>query len=208
MAARYLFNALVLASSCITADSLAAGPMQHATQSPAVAPQPVKKNDAPVNADAAALADFKKRVDDYVALHRRVAKRVPPLKETNNPAEITHAQAALEQALSAARATAKPGDLFTPAVRTAFRKVLIPEMKGEDGHDTKAVMKDDAPTTVPLKVNAKYPESATRPTVPAAVLMNLPKLPEEVEYRFIEKHLILLDAEAGMVIDFIPNAIK
>jgi len=32
-------------------------------------------------------------------------------------------------------------------------------------------------------------------------------LPEDLEYRFVGKHLILYDAKAGLVVDFIPNAI-
>lgn len=182
--------------------------MAHAQprQTPA-APKSVAKPDAAVNPQAAALADFKKRIDAYVALHRKVAGDSVPLKQTTNPAEITKAQDDLLKSLQAARADAKPGDIFTPEIRAAFRNVLRPEMKGEDGQDAKATIKDDAPATIPMKVNSKYPEGATRPTVPAKVLTNLPTLPAEVEYRIVDGHLILLDAKAWMVIDYIPNAV-
>jgi hypothetical protein len=69
-------------------------------------------------------------------------------------------------------------------------------------------LKDDAPAAVPLKVNAKYPEGAPLPTVPADLLANLPTLPTEVEYRIIGKHLILRDTEADIIVDYIPNAIR
>ena len=45
--------------------------------------------------------------------------------------------------------------------------------------------------TSPFKVNAKYPEGASLPTVPANLLVNLPTLPEPLQYRIVEKHLIL-----------------
>ena len=61
---------------------------------------------------------------------------------------------------------------------------------------------------MPLKVNTKYPEKATLPTVPSNLLLNLPHLPEELEYRIIGKHLILRDTGADLIVDFIPNVIK
>jgi len=43
-------------------------------------------------------------------------------------------------------------------------------------------------------------------TMPADVLKVLPKLEEEIEYRFIGRHLILLDPHAHVVVDLVPNA--
>jgi hypothetical protein len=97
--------------------------------------------------------------------------------------------------------------VFTPAVRDSFRKLLSPPLKGEDGRDAKKILKDDAPAGVPLKVNAKYPPGAPLPTVPANLLLNLPTLPEEVEYRIVGKHLILRDTEADIIVDYIPNVL-
>jgi hypothetical protein len=39
------------------------------------------------------------------------------------------------------------------------------------------------------------------------VVTGRPMLPEDVEYRFAGKHLILYDARANLIVDFIPNAI-
>ena len=45
-----------------------------------------------------------------------------------------------------ARATAKPGDIFTPATQAMFRRSLRqPLTKGPDAADNKAIIKDDAP---------------------------------------------------------------
>jgi hypothetical protein len=83
-------------------------------------------------------------------------------------------------------------------------------LKGEDGRDAKAVLKDDAPPAgaIRWKVNAKYPEGQPLPTVPASVLMNLPTLPEPLEYRIVDKHLLLLDMQADLVVDYMWNAIR
>ena len=43
---------------------------------------------------------------------------------------------------------------------------------------------------------------------PPQVLMNLPKLPPELEYRIINKNLIIRDVDANIIVDFVPNAIQ
>ena len=50
---------------------------------------------------------------------------------------------------------------------------------------------------MPLKVNQPYPKAEPLSTVPPDVLKALPVLPEDLEYRFVGKHLILYDARAG-----------
>ena len=108
----------------------------------------------------------------------------------------------------AARTTAKQGDIFTPEIAAKFRRLLNPELKGDDGRDAKAIIKDDAPTNVTFKVNAKYPEGASVPTVPASLLVNLPTLPEPLQFRIIEKHLVLVDEDADVIVDYALNIIK
>lgn len=163
-----------------------------------------------VNPDAKMLQDFQARIDAYLKLHKQVEDNSPKLKETTNPAEIQAAQKALIAGIRAARANARPGDIFTPEVRRLFRRLMYPEVKGPDGKETKAEIKEDAPPpgTIPLKVNAAYPEKQPLPTVPPNVLANLPKLPEDLEYRIVDKHLILRDVDANLIVDYIPNAIR
>ena len=162
------------------------------------------------NPDALILVDFTARIDKYLALRNQAKKDAPPMKETTDPAAIQAAEEALGARIRAARANAQPGDIFTPKIRDKFRRLLAPETKGEDGRDAKAVLKDDAPPTaaIPFKVNAKYPEGASLPTVPVNLLLNVPTLPKELEYRIIDKHLILRDTDANIIVDYIPNAIR
>ena len=160
------------------------------------------------NPDAVTQQDFKKRIDAYIAVHNDAVKDVGALKETTDPAAIRAAQNALAQRIAAARAEAKPGDIFTPAVAARFRELLAPHLKGEDGRDAREIVKDDAPSAVPFKVNALYPEGKPLPTVPAEFLLNLPPLPKQVEYRIIDRHLILRDTEANLIVDYMLNAIR
>jgi hypothetical protein len=158
------------------------------------------------NPDAQSMVDFKKRVDKYVALRKSADDAVPPLKQTEEPAQIHRAQQSLAERLRAARSTAKQGDIFTPAIAAQFKKLLRPETRDTA---TKAAIKDDNPGAIAFKINGPYPEKEPLATVPPNVLAALPKLPEkqDIDYRFAGKHLILLDARANMVIDYIPNAL-
>jgi hypothetical protein len=166
--------------------------------------------------DALVLVDFHKRIDAYMAIHKNAAKDSLPIKETNDPAKIKAAQLSLAAKIRALRANAKPGDIFTPEIRNKFRRLMYPELKGPEGRETKQELKEDVGAEgdegpqkkVPMKVNAAYPEGNALPTVPPNILMSLPKLPEELEYRIIEKNLILRDVQANIIIDFIPNAIQ
>lgn len=162
------------------------------------------------NPQAAVLQDFRERVDAYVALRKQIQKDTPPQRETRDPAEIQAAQAALADGLRTARRDARQGDIFTPEIRSAFRRLMYPELRGEDRPRTKAALRDDAPVPakVPLDINAEYPEEEPLPTMPPDILRNLPKLPEGLEYRIVGRDLILRDAEANLIVDYIPNAIR
>ena len=161
-----------------------------------------------VNPDAQLQQDFKKRVDEYLELHKRLEKDVPPLKKKEDQAKIAASQEALAKSIRAARATAKQGEIFTPEIAKLFRRLMYPEVKGPEGAATKKVLKEDAPPAIPLKVNVEYPEKAALPTVPPNLLLNLPQLPEELEYRIVGKNLILRDVHANIIVDFIPQAIQ
>jgi hypothetical protein len=175
---------------------------------PAPSSQQQPRADQSSGADAKAVEDFRHRIEQYVKVHKEAARESPPLKVTDDPARIKTAADGLAAQIRAARAGARHGDIFTPAITDVFRRLLAPELQGEDGRDAKAILKDDAPTSVPLRVNAKYPENQPLPTVPAGLLLELPPLPEELEYRIVGRHLILRDAAADIIVDYIPNAIR
>ena len=58
-----------------------------------------------------------------------------------------------------------------------------------------------------IKVNAEYPKNAPLSTVPPTLLEKLPKLPSELEYRFVGRTLILRDREANMIVDYLKEAV-
>ena len=59
----------------------------------------------------------------------------------------------------------------------------------------------------PLQVNDAYPPATPLQSTPPSLLLNLPPLPPDLEYRVVGHALILRDIDANLIVDFIPNAI-
>jgi hypothetical protein len=66
---------------------------------------------------------------------------------------------------------------------------------------------DENPGPIALKVNGRYPDTVPIASMPPELLAALPKLPEELEYRFVGAHFILFDPHSHTIPDFIPNAL-
>src|SRR5439155_515157 len=139
------------------------------------------------------------RVDAYVALRKKADDSAPPLKKTDDPREIREAQQALVERIGAARTGAKQGDVFTPEIAAVFKRLLRPVAKDKT---TKALMKEDKPNpaAVTFKINGPYPDKQPLTTSPPALLASLPRLPKDIDYRFVDKHLILRDSRANSII--------
>jgi hypothetical protein len=58
-----------------------------------------------------------------------------------------------------------------------------------------------------VRINGQYPDTVPVSTVPPQVLAALPRLPDDVEYRFIGRRLILLDVHSNLIVDYIDDAL-
>jgi hypothetical protein len=160
-----------------------------------------------VNPDAKTMAEFQERVNAYTALHRKLEATLPNLPKESTPQQISTHQVPLAQMIARARSNAKPGDIFTKDTRALFRRYLTKVFHGPHGAELKALVRDENPGKLRLRVNGTYPESVPLSTVPPQVLQALPKLPEDLEYRFIGDRLVLLDVHANTIVDLIENAV-
>jgi hypothetical protein len=179
-------------------------PGQHA---PAVSP---KKSENPDDANAAVIKEFVRRVDGYVALHKKQEATLPPLPKQTDPTIIDRHERALAKLIQAARTGAKQGDLFSGQMQALVRRLLAPVFAGADGAHVRAEIMDNESRkdVVTLTPNIRYPDDIPVSTVPPQVLQNLPKLPEEMEYRFVRQNLILFDPHAHIIPDWVPQAFK
>ena len=55
-------------------------------------------------------------------------------------------------------------------------------------------------------INTRYPDDVPVSTMPPEILKALPKVDDTLEYRFIGRHLILMDVPAHIIVDFVDNA--
>jgi hypothetical protein len=155
------------------------------------------------------VAEFERRVSAYIALRDSVENGAAKLAETPSPEEIATAEATLAARIRAGRTDARRGDLFTAAVEVHVRHLLQPEMQGLRGRNTRGIIRDEGPGpgAFRLAINEPYPKDQPRGTVPANILVLLPRLPDGLEYRFVDRALIIRDTRANLIIDYMPEAI-
>ena len=97
--------------------------------------------------------------------------------------------------------------LLPPETRAYLRRQIAAGLGGPDGMAVRQTIMEDNPGKVKLQVNGRYPDGVPLTTMPPSVLAQLPRLPDDLEYRFIGDRLILLDVHAQLVVDFMDAAI-
>lgn len=154
-----------------------------------------------------ALRHFQEEVAEYADLHAKLLAKL-------GAGESVAAQEALAHAIEANRARARQGDIFRPEVQPLFRRLIAEQLQGPDALAARKAVREgnpgeeqeEASVPVVVRVNAEYPLGAPRSTVPPSLLLTLPPLPESLHYRFVGRDLILVDAVAQLIVDFLPAA--
>lgn len=168
---------------------------------------PVAAQDPPaVNTYGAAAKAFRDRADAYLALQKKAADKLPPLKETDDPAKLTSREQALGEAIRQLRAGAAPGEVFGDELAPRIRKIVRDDWARRARKD-KAALAEEIPPGSMADVNASYPSALPLATFPAALLAALPPLPEGLEYRFVGRHLIIRDVKANLIVDVLSNVL-
>jgi hypothetical protein len=163
-----------------------------------------------------ALDELEDAVETYVKkVHHKAAKGVPALPLQATPVEMAAHQRALADAIRALRPQARQGDLFVPESQPIVKRIIAAELAGRAGAPARKEILNGNPPVDPdrddrmqvkVAVNAPYPAAAALSSVPPTVLLTLPILRKEVEYRFVNRDLVLLDVDANLILDFIPRA--
>ena len=158
-----------------------------------------------------ALQQFDERVAAYAALRTRAAASVPPIEVLSDLGRIQAQIDTLAGAIRAGRSAAQPGDLFTADVRLVFRVEIRDALAAARiaVEDLRAALEQEAEPDAdhPLVgINKPFPW-AFGAAVPPVLLDALPPLPVDLQYRFIGRDLLLVDVEADLVIDILPNAL-
>ena|ERR1700682_2705677 len=158
------------------------------------------------NPDAAVIQDFQNRVAGYMKLHEAVKAQLPKLKTTGSSENIERHGHQFARKIREARNTASQGDIFTPEIAAEFRRLIGNAMKGNATHVEQS-LKHAEPVHLKLRVNYSYPAGVPLQSMPPTLLLYLPKLPPELDYRVVGHDLVLRDTTGNLIVDLIPNAL-
>lgn len=161
--------------------------------------------DTKINPDAAAIADFMKRVNEYAALHQKVESTLTEPSRDGRPEAVVEHQREFAKLMQKERPHAKPGDIVTKPMRNVMRRLLASVFRGPDGREIKRSILDTETGNVALYVNQTYPDNMAYSTVPLPILQGLPALPDALQYRFVGPKLILLDPHGRLVVDIVEK---
>jgi hypothetical protein len=171
-------------------------------------PTSMDNRTAPLNeTETAAVKQFDAAVQKYADLHKQTEGSVGQLDQTATPEQIDEHRTQLRASIKTARVGAKRGDLFTPSMEALVRRVCKQQVNGRDDKDNKETIMDENVKMPDIAVNEHYPDGVPVTTMPADLLETLPRLPEYLEYHFVGKKLVLVDAAAGLVVDFTPDVL-
>jgi hypothetical protein len=149
------------------------------------------------------LQAFQERLQQYLDLRQKAVSGFQPLKPDAEQATIAEREKALGDAIRTARTGAHAGEIFSKEVAPAFRKAVTADFARRSAHGKK-VRLDELPRFRPV-VNQTYPSEWPLHTFPPPLLVELPKLPDVLEYRFVDNTLILRDTQANIVVDYLPD---
>ena len=167
---------------------------------------PQQKPGPPVNANAAVAAKFEQNVADYMKVRQKARAGLSVPNNTLSPSHIADFQKQFAANIRALRSNAKQGDLFTPEIVRLFRYLVAEALRGRDGTRIRVSFDHAEPIQgAHLDVNAAYPDGLPLQSMPPSLLLNLPRLPKELEYRFVGRELILRDIQANLIVDVIPD---
>jgi hypothetical protein len=160
-------------------------------------------------AEERAVGRFQLAVSAYAMLHRELERSLPRLEVTDDIYALYQASEALAKSIRGARPDARAGDLFDSEVsnllQTRIRNALT-----DGGVEIDDLLEDMLaevpPGTEPPQVNGRFPWEWGA-AVPSCVLNALPDLPEELEYRFARRTLVLVDTHADLVVDIMLGAL-
>ena len=192
-------SALVAAACCLTLIPFSPDAFAQQAQGAKVSLSPAEQQ---------LVSTFEKRVKEYVSMRESIDNKLPKLSKDAKPEAIDAHKLALQKGVQAARQGAKQGDIFTPAAVTFIRATIKDEFKGRERQELrKEVLVEAENKAVPIAINQPYPETQELLEMPPTLLLRLPQLPKQVKFRFVRNHLLLVDRENGLIIDYMTDAL-
>jgi hypothetical protein len=155
------------------------------------------------------LRHFNDGINQYVRLHRRLERSLPPEHLFDDSEDLSLAADELRTSLVDARPFAREGSIFTPAVAQVLAARLERAIAGlgtTPGEVWIAMNRGYLSGVPEIDVNDRFPPIRYARIWPA-LLEALPALPDELEYRFVDRDLALVDVHANLVVDILKDAL-
>jgi len=165
-----------------------------------------KAANAPEPIEDPRFKEFFDHVRAYIHVHQTADAEVPSLKNTDDPKEVSVREMALADRIRELRAGAQQGEVFTPGASKEIGNIIASDFTARSATAQRAILLE-VPMKSPPSINTDYPTRLPLATVPPGLLLKLPTLPEDLEYRFLGRHLILRDIKANLIVDFIPDVV-
>ena len=156
--------------------------------------------------DQQAITEFRAAAEEYGALHRRLERALMVDHYASWPEEGDMETEMLGDVIRAARPQPQPGALFKPCISELIRFRIARSLWVERYHTAEALAHARPRAADPPRVYDGWFDDG-EPAPWQTVLWELPALPDELEYRFAGRHLVLVDAHAGLVLDVLENAL-
>lgn len=157
------------------------------------------------NVSQKGLREFSSRVAEYLNLRKQNAGTSPG--PTKSARKLTETREQMRARVQAVRANAPQGNIFTPTVAAYFHRQIAQAFRGPQGARVLASLRRAEPVKIKVVINQPYPDGIPLQSMPPSLLMKLPKLPKELEYRIVNRDLVLLDSAPNLVVDILPDAI-
>lgn len=155
--------------------------------------------------DASLVKDFAGRIQKYLDLRKTADISKKP---TDSPDKLVYQKQQAEEKIQQSRPAAKQGDIFTPPIGAYFKKQIAATLRGAQGEKVRASLRRAEPLPdIRLQVNHPYPAHLPLQSTPPTLLLNLPRLPGELQYRIVGSTFVLFDTAANLIVDLLPDAV-
>lgn len=161
----------------------------------------------PTAVEAPVLEDFNQRIAAYMTVHNDVERKLP--LSFDDGEDVFEALEAMQSGIRTARGEAARGTILTPGVGALIRTRLERRLAacGQTVEDVLAFINEErAPDAPNPQINERFPWELGSAMWPSFMGV-LPPLPAELQYRFADRDLVLIDIHADLVVDILANAL-
>ena len=153
------------------------------------------------------VTDFETRAKEYAKEREKIERSLPPLSKQATPEQVAAHKASFLKAVQQSRSGRKQGSIFAPEIAAYFKKLMAVQLNVAERAELRKEVIEAENKGVTVRVNYPYPSSQEILEIPATLLQTLPQLPKQLKYRFVGRHMLLVDRENALIVDYIANAI-